>query len=193
MPVLNEKTRYRLTGKALHLGGGAISSLMLATAWVFIIHPILGRVEAVAETSEALTRLEEQGQSLTATNGRLVTELGEAQQVTDAVLARIPEGPREADFLAQLSRLAQTSGLEIVDYRPRVLRTDQRFAWMEIQLLAEGSYPGICKMLAGLHETPRLNNVSDLQIVANKSDGRHAVTMTVRIYFEPPRDIAPRK
>ena len=102
------------------------------------------------------------------------------------VISRIPETPRESEFLAQITELARSSQLRIQRYHPREPVNEGTHTALEVQLDAIADYSGICRFLDGLRTLARLCRVTRLNVHAIGTEGTDlSIEMTLRIYFAP--------
>ena len=101
------------------------------------------------------------------------------------LLDRIPNVPRESDFLGQITTLASEVGLSIVDYRPGTATEKQGYKQMTLTLSSDGSYESVCSFLHKLNELPRLNRVTTLDIAPVNVQNQYQMMMTLTIFFAP--------
>ncbi|MAT15549.1 MAG: hypothetical protein CMJ46_09810 [Planctomyces sp.] len=124
-------------------------------------------------------------------------ELQLQQQKLVDLLKRMPEQPKEFDFLAQITGLARTSNIRIQDYHPQQLTSGGEYRELKIKLNAHGSYVGLCTFLDEMHQLQRLNRVSQLTITPMKGNRQsnieeaeaeipqYMVSMQLHIYYMP--------
>jgi Tfp pilus assembly protein PilO len=180
------ETRWSRYGSCLHAGGLAVAAALFAVVYV----PAIGalRFEQTRITDEIATarRLVDSGEKLRQEHRELTRQQADAQSRAEQLLARIPDAPRETEFLAHLARLARTAPLSIRDFRPVATQAHDRFSEVQVELSAQGSYQGICRFLAGLETLPRLCDVTRLNINSERSaDGTYPLELTLAIYFTP--------
>lgn len=85
--------------------------------------------------------------------------------------SRIPATPNEAEFLAQLSKLAERSGVRLKNFRPGQVTAAGAVKTCDVQLSLVGSFGSICKLLDGLDEVPRFLSVARLNLTGPPSNG----------------------
>ena len=98
---------------------------------------------------------------------------------------RLPSDPLEAEFLAQVARLAEEVGLNVRDYRPGQVTPRGDYAEVDIELSGEGSYESICRFLYGLSQIPRLSSLAGLEIQAGSEEPLYPIRMNFSAYFVP--------
>ncbi len=84
---------------------------------------------------------------------------------------RIPATPKEAEFLAQVSALAETSGVRLKNFRPGRVGGAASIKSCDVQLSLVGSFASICKLLDGLAEVPRILNVPRITLLGPPTAG----------------------
>jgi Tfp pilus assembly protein PilO len=115
---------------------------------------LLARAELVRADNEIATR---QLESLT-------------DQLAD-LRSRIPPSPKEAEFLAQVSALADRCGVRMKNFRPGQPTNGEWVSTCDVQLSVLGPYASICKLLDGLREAPRFLSVSRLTLAGPQAAG----------------------
>ena len=167
----------------LHGGGLAIVLSSACAAWCFVYRPLESARGAALARCDEISGLLESTDRLRAEQAELKHSLVEARQQEEALLARVPDDAREAEFLGQISRLAEDVGMELRDYRPGQVREQATCSAMEVALTCEGSYDAMCRFLDGLGRLPRLANLSRLDIDGSQSSGDYTALLKLVIYF----------
>lgn len=179
----NPRLTLELQGWLLHGLGLLVTMLAAGVFYVFGYQPLDGESASLQAQALMLDGLLNQATTIYAENSRLKTQVNEFERKAIAVLSRVPEEPREADFLAQVSELAQQTGLDILDYRPGILRPQTTYTEMEVKLVSKGTYASLCGFLEQIDRLPRLCRLMNLSIDAKASDGKYAMEMTLVIFF----------
>ncbi|HEV3003168.1 MAG TPA: type 4a pilus biogenesis protein PilO, partial [Pirellulales bacterium] len=160
--------RLRKFGLALHAGGLLAVVVAACAVHCFVCRPLL------QERAEGLDRLGQLDGLLAGAEPirqgyeSLKQSLADAREREAALLSRIPQTPREAEFLALVSDLAGKVELRLRDYRPGETRVRATYSELEIGMSCEGSYQSICGFLDGLNHLPRLTNLTRLEITAQE-------------------------
>lgn len=175
--------QLRLLGWALH-GAGILTALAVALlAELLVYRPIDARAHDWARRAEGLHERLEDATRVRREHARLSHDLAVAREQTAALKKRIPDAPCEADFLAQVSRLADEIGLRIQDYRPGAVTAKTSYSVLRVDLICEGDYPSVCRFLDGLSQLPRHCTVVRLQIDSAKSKQDYSANMSLELYF----------
>ncbi|MEO0529823.1 MAG: type 4a pilus biogenesis protein PilO [Planctomycetota bacterium] len=114
----------------------------------------------------------------------------EQQQQLDDLLAsveevnnRLPDQPREGEFLADLSRLAEANEVSIEDFRRgRTLDADTHSV-VTVSVTAEGPHRGACAVVDAVSKLPRLAELTHLEIGPGSTEGVYKMQMTYALYY----------
>lgn len=175
--------KLKLLGRCLH-GLGLLAALVTVLLVQFVIfRPIDHRTAACRQRSEKLQALLQQAPKIRREHAQLEKDLALARGQSATLQKRIPDDPREADFLAQVSRLAGEVGLQIRDYRPAAVETKPSYSVMRVDLACQGDYASICNFLGGLCELPRHSTVLHLQIDSDGDRQEYSVKLSLALYF----------
>lgn len=173
-----------------HCAGLSVAIAECAVILVLVIWPIDNRHAEVQRKTVDLRRILDRELDVRHEHQRLSQSLSAADEKIDGLLNRIPNLPREADFLGQITTLAREVGLEIVDYRPGGTTERGEYQEMIVTLSSEGSYSGLCSFLQRIHHLPRLSRVNELKISPRQDGQTYSLNMTLAIYFAPKNKLA---
>jgi Tfp pilus assembly protein PilO len=136
---------------------------------------------------EATREFVESGDSIESEARLVAQRLEETRVEYQHALRSVPDATYESEFLSELSTLAADSNLAIREFRPGGVTHRDRYDELEIRLSAEGTYPNLCRFLAGLEALPRLCNVRSLSVTGtgSSSGNRYPIDMTVVVFFAP--------
>ena len=179
----NPNRKLKVLGWWLHGLGLAAALAIVLFAQLAVLRRIDEQAAACSLRAGQLEELLEDADRVRAEHARLTRELAVARRQAADLARRVPDEPQEADFLAQVSRLADDAGLEIQDYRPGTVTAEPSYSVVRVDLVCRGDYTGICRFLNGLADLPRHSTVSRLQIQSEESRGKCSVTMSLQLYF----------
>src|ERR1051326_2771770 len=108
---------------------------------------------------------------LTAQRDDAVQRLRTLDAQLQELKSRLPSSPNEAEFLAQLSALAERSSVRIKNFRPGQAAGAGLVQTCDVQLSVAGSFANICRLLDGLHDLPRNLRVNHLALSGPSSAG----------------------
>ena len=145
---------------------------------------------AVQRGTEFLKRTNE----IQSRNRELKGSLTETEELIAGIKRRIPDSPRQADFLAQLAGAAEASEIEIVDFRPdTAVETKDHFE-LTIRVSAAGKYEAICRFLNRLESLPRLCDVVGMEIDAQDLAGEiYPFNLTLQVFYSSTQRAAAQK
>lgn len=174
----------------LQAAGFGVALCAAATAYAAVYLP-LDRVRAHQERAvRACEAFLSRGDAIRAEHQQLTERLAATESRMSSLLARIPETPREAEFLAELHELAGETELAIHDYRPGDVRPSEGCSELAVQVQAEGTYASLCRFLQGLERLERFCRLSELGIAVQPHDAaRITVQMTLKIFCASRTDI----
>jgi Tfp pilus assembly protein PilO len=92
------------------------------------------------------------------------------EQLAD-LKSRLPSSPKEAEFLAQLSQLAEHSGVRLRNFRPGQVANAGSVNTCDVQLSLVGPFASICKMFDSLADVPRFLSVARVTLAGPQSAG----------------------
>ena len=179
--VDEETSRF---GRMLHYLGILIAVVFGTAVYSYAHAPL---VKNIVHTTG---RIDELRQSLKNTSGayeereRLLNKVEESKNRINALYERVPAESQAAQFLKELSRIAQDEKIRLSEYRPGLAATKPGYSQMEIALSGEGSYSSICTFFDRLSQLPRLSKVKSVTIQAATGGAAYPVNATIVIYYD---------
>jgi len=184
MHLFDAEKRLSWIGWGLHGLGLSIALVGVVLGRFVLLDPIDRKAAECAERVHYLqSRLSEEDH-VRAEHQRLSAEVDRARRETAALKERIPDDPCEAEFLAELARLAGDVGLQIRNYQPGAATARTSYSTLTVDLSGQGTYRSICALLDGLAHLPRHCTVRKLEIKADKRTATCAVELSVELYFD---------
>jgi Tfp pilus assembly protein PilO len=182
--------QLRLTSFGLQAGGLIVAlgiwGLLIGLAYL----PLAAAEDEAAGKLRSTQSFLATSEKIHSEHQRLLREFEILDKQRASIMARIPDGPQEADFLAQVTTTAQACGLQTREYRTGAVSSHPRFQELEIALNMSGNYAGLCRFLDRLHQLPRFCLLSDLHIDAEPGAESLPFEMKLRIFFNEPTKIA---
>lgn len=176
----------RGTDFGLHLCGLAVAVVMGYGTWALAIQPLQQQHHQLATRGRAEQQLQSQRDDIQKKHREIEGQVADFEGSFSHAISRLPETPRESEFLAQITHLARTCKLKIQRYHPREPVNEGTHTALEVQLDASADYAGICQFLDGLRTLARLCRVTRLRVHAVDSGAPLLpVEMTLRIYYAP--------
>lgn len=166
---------------------GAMTVFGIAAVGVLLV-PVwfdAARVEHEAERQK-LQRLAAGEEIIREDLEKAETELNELETRLDRAIARVPETANEAEFLAEVVEVFESAGVVLRHYRTgRPVKKDSHH---ELDVTIEGTcdYPGLCRTLAGLADSPRAGRVVGLSVdLGSRDTVQLDFELTWRLYSRP--------
>jgi Tfp pilus assembly protein PilO len=163
----------------------------LAVAQFAFFAALDAQTDACADRARHLKQLLTRSAEVRAEHHRLTLLNHEADARARAILQRIPDEPQEAEFLSQVTQLAQQVSLQIIDYRPAAALESDTCWHLEVQLACRGTYASLCRFLDGLNHLERFTNLARLDVASDGQSTEYAVSMSLVLYFGLKRSMAP--
>ncbi len=182
MRLSDPARKLRVLNWSLHGVGALVACAIALVAETAGFRPLDAEVAACARRTAELRAAIGDGEGLRAEHAQFRRELAAARVQSAKLIERIPDQPQEADFLAQLSELAENAGLKIRDYRPGVIRPYASYATMEVNLVCAGEYESLCTFLDGLSALPRHCTVIGLEIDSACEAACHSMELSLELY-----------
>ncbi|MEQ9406121.1 MAG: type 4a pilus biogenesis protein PilO [Fuerstiella sp.] len=183
---LNQAERKLATWSWMfHACGAVITVAVLCTTVLLLLRPMENRVVQLRHRATELSAALAKEDAVKAEHQQLTARRLEADDKIEKLLDRIPNVPRESDFLGQITTLAAEVGLSIIDYRPGTATEGKGYQQMTLTLSSDGSYESVCRFLNRIDQLPRLTRVLTLDITPLADDTGCKMLMTLTIYFAP--------
>ena len=162
---------------AVHSSGIVVTSLVTFLTW-HGISALRDEQSHLQQDQESIANLVRNESEIRANHGRLFQGI-QSLNVNTGNRSQISTSPlNDAEFLAQLSQLANDVDLSIKSYSPGEF-TDRG---LDVQLTASGTYPNVCRFLDGLETIPFLCEVPQCSIAAPQQVGEAcALELSIRL------------
>lgn len=158
----------------------AAPSLVLIVLFFFFIYSpkskeIAGLNEKIAEMDKQIAVNEDQVRHLDA----LIVENTQLKNKLAKLKEQLPEEKEVSVLLKQISDLGQTSGMEILLWKPEAKKTDPSGLFIEIPVKVEvlAEYHRLGDFLSQISRLPRLVNISDLSLKVKNVKGQEGSGM----------------
>ena len=115
----------------------------------------------------------------------LTEQLADLRQRAKMIRQRIPDQPLEAEFLQQLTEIADSEGLTIRDYQRGSASVTSTHSQLEIRIEGEGDYAGLCGFLDRIARLPRVARVQFMQVLepADAEQMMYPIDISLMLYF----------
>jgi Tfp pilus assembly protein PilO len=170
-------------GTWLHATGGLCTLALVLLAWLCFFRPLDVAARTARDRAARLQKVIADSRQIRNEHGRLKAQLASAQDSATRLRDSVPDQPQEAEFLAQITQLADEAELEIHDYRPKEKRDRKLYFVLTVDLIAAGPYASVGRFLARLPDLPRHCAVEQLHISSDSQAPECEARMTLRLYY----------
>jgi Tfp pilus assembly protein PilO len=146
-------------------GAGGAAAIVAAALFILYLVDHDAREDLGFRRDRAMTLLQT-ADEIRETHKQLQRELPVAREQHRRLRERIPREPQVAEFLAQLSGLAEDADVAIRSFDPQTqASTEQRMDVM-VHLAIDGEYANICRFLWDIDRLPRLSRFRSMTLTA---------------------------
>jgi Tfp pilus assembly protein PilO len=173
----------RWLGRLLHLGGAGVTGLLLLAVVVALFRPTDQELARCDATLAELDALLAESPKVARQHGQVRGKLDRLRAQKSLLRKRITDGPREDEFLRQVSSAAEAARLQLREYRPGAAEQHGSYGSMTIHLDGEGTYASICRFLDELARLARLCKVQHVQVASSNQSTTYPVSLVVEIFY----------
>lgn len=192
MGWLSKSDKLQTFDRSLNAGLFVATTAVLAVVYVLAFQPLDSQLETTRQEADDWGTLVERTAEITRRHRALDDRLSSYRKQASEIWKRIPTAPRESDFLAQVSQLAEKTGMHVADYHPGAVEQTENHHELEVKIATRGEYKALCKFLEQVDQIPRLSRMTHID-VNTQPDQILTVDLTYRIYFAPPAAGAAKK
>ena len=157
----------------------AIASLACAT----LNQPLQTWRKDLDRRAELVREKLTQGPALRLEHAKQTREIEELYARVEEVTRRIPDQPREGEFLADLTRLAEQQGVAIDDFQRGAALQTAGYSAVSVSVSLRGSYRGICQLVEEISKLPRLAELTEIVIRRETETNDRSVSVTYALYY----------
>ncbi len=180
---MNSLSRLFVRPIAAHLVGATLFALVLGGAGYFVAMPLRSSRLAANAQADQIEALVQKNRQMFGQLDQLRQEFNKTEERAEAIRRRIPSNGEEAELLGQLSKLAESHRLAIVDYRRGSVTRGEQFSRLEVELQCEGSFRSICHFVNAVSSLERLTTVDQLDISTVEDVQRYPADMKIALYY----------
>ena len=124
-----------------------------------------------------------QAESIRRNHEEKSAELKELLASVEAVGRRVPDRSREGEFLGDLSRIAETHGVKIDDFRRGKVDVAATHSAVSVTIEGKANYRGLCGLLGDVADLPRLASLTELSVRPTGVVDRYAIELRYLLYY----------
>ena len=174
----------------LHVAGAIITVVIAVVLYLALYAPLERRHVLVVVHTASLDALLDRASGVRGEHAKLSESLAEIMKRSEALHRRVPQEPREMEFLTQVTEAANDEHFKIRGYHPGTIINKQGYSQMEVTLGGEGTYYSICGFLDRIHRLPRMSSVVKMDIRSESPTKDYPITLTLVIYFNLKKVVA---
>ncbi|WP_197525114.1 type 4a pilus biogenesis protein PilO [Botrimarina hoheduenensis] len=99
------------------------------------------------------------------------------------VTKRMPNEPRDDEFLADLSRIAREKGVQLEDFRRGTVSQDKTHSSLNVMVTARANHAGLCGLIDAVQRLPRLAELNEMQITGAAQGETYPVLLQYTLYY----------
>ena len=183
----NANDNLKMQGWLMHSAGLGCLCVLMVLIFSFIYRPLNVQLDRNRGLQNSVMKFINSSRHINREHERLTTELTRQQESWSTVLTKIPEYPQEANYLAQVTQLAEKSQLQISNFSPGASHDTETLKERDVRILLSGRYESICHFLDGMKKLSRISNIQQLSIGAS-SDPKQinvcSVILSIRIAYD---------
>lgn len=145
--------------------------------------PLTGWRLELANKAELVREKLSEGPALKAVHAEQERELAQLLERVEQVNRRVPNEPREGEFLAALSRTAEAHGVTIEDFRRGQSLDAATHSTVSVSINVRGPHEGLCQMLDMIAKLPRLAELTHLEIEGPANSEGYPAQLTYSLYY----------
>ncbi len=174
----------------LHAAGAIITVALAVVLYLVLYAPLDRRHTHVVAHTASLDALLDRASDVRGEHAKLSESLAEIMKRSEALHRRVPQEPREVEFLTQVTEAANVEHLIIRGYHPSTIVNKQGYSQMEVTLNGEGTYYSICGFLDRIDRLPRMSSVVKMDIRSESPTIDYPIELTLVIYFNLKKVVA---
>lgn len=152
----------------------------------FFYHPLVNKQEEHRLRTEQLNTLLQQSREALQKHRQLQKQLHALQEKIPAARRRLPNESFEAEFVSQVSNIAKSVDLQIVDYQQGTVQKAATHSKAEVQFRCHGSFASICHFLHEVSQLTRITKISKFDLKTEKNSHRYPFQVTFVLYYGVP-------
>ncbi|WP_166831006.1 type IV pilus inner membrane component PilO [Thalassoroseus pseudoceratinae] len=167
------------------IGGGLVLGIVVATVWT-VLSPLADARSDLAMEIDTHRAILAQTDKIHSDFREMTSQMEAQRRQLQQLTRMVPDRPSESEFLAQLSDLANHSGVQLLQFEPQRSISHDPHSEISVRCSAQATYPALCRFLLGLNDLPRLTDVTRLVIRQSQSPddtSRLSMELEISIFY----------
>ena len=178
----DREQNLKITGWGIHLAGIALLLGGVSLYQFVIAALIMNEKEQIATETAEKERFVARKGIVEEEFNQYTDRLADLKKHAETMRQRIPEQPYEADFLRQISQVADEQGVKIIKYDRGSLQRKPTHSQFDVRLSCEGNYAAICGFLDRLAKLSRVATVQSMTLNSN-TNGVYPFDLSLLLYY----------
>lgn len=168
---------------AAHALGLLCALVVIALSYGAVYRPLAEWRQSLAQQAALVKVKLTESKSIRQQHTESKQKLQELLASVKEVNRRAPDQPREGEFLGDISRLATDKGVEINDFRRGTVSEKETYSSVSILVTGEATHQGLCGLLEGISQLPRLASLTHLQIRSGTTPDNYPIELHYSLYY----------
>jgi Tfp pilus assembly protein PilO len=163
---------------------GLVTLIVGGCAYHFIVSAALTHQQRrnADEAAHLEERLQKAGE-VRRQQADLTQRLADLERRAEEIRGKIPDQPKESDFLEQISTAAKAHGLVIENYTRGGVTTTATHSLLEIRMTGAGDFQSICGFFEEMANLSRVATVQRMNLAIPNDSDIYPLDITLTLYF----------
>ncbi len=181
--IQNKQQNDALIGRSLHMVGVLAIALGIGLYYSLVYKPLVQKRENQTFRIEQVSTLLDDAGRVQTEHRRLREQLKSLEDSIAATRSKLPDELNATKFVSQVSNIAKSVGLQVVDYQQDRAQVVPTHSKTEIRFNCTGSYASICQFLDKVDHLARVVKVSKLDIESDPNLESYPFHVTFYLYY----------
>lgn len=182
MRIIDEGDKQPI-GWALHAAGAAAVALVFGVYYCFVYQGLAISEESDSKRIDQLTLLLSESAAIQRENHRLQQVLDTLEASVAEIRKRLPHELRQEEFATDLSRVAESVGLQVEGLHWGSPEVTTAYAQTEIEVDCSGSFASFCQFIDEVGQLTRITDVAQLRLEADTESANHTFQVSFVLYY----------
>lgn len=167
---------------SLHLLGIGALALLLGGFYALVYQPLLRSQADHASRADQIDKLLLAQSTEGAEYRRLRKKLVDMQSSIAELRGQLASEQSETELLAELSSLAQTADLKVLDFQAGTTQNFPTHSTTEVEFRCNGSYASICQFLDAAEKLTKTTKLSKIELESYTNPHSYPIQLTFVLY-----------
>ncbi len=154
----------RLPVGVLYLAAAASAVAIASLSYATLNQPLTSWRDDLSRRAELMRVKLSQGPAMRLEHAKQTRVYEELLAGVEELTRRIPDQPREGEFLADLARLAAEQEIAIEDFQRGAASQSKTHSTVTVSVILRGKYRNICGLMEKVSKLPRLAELTEMGV-----------------------------